>query len=400
MRQTFYILVVLFLSIFTSCGNNVENSCNETYTIDFADAVNVNEDLYLSNYAKGIDYIPLETFPESIMDGSQTDFMIFDSRMYIASHKDRSVYVYDVNGDFISKFKREGNVPEEYNSLFDIEFENDGNGAIVILCYNEIKRYNLDGKYLGNLNLEQFGARSYSNLFYTGNGVYAVKANYVTENDNYDKLILFDFNGKELNSIIIGAPLIAKLGEFTIVYNSRTYKTANSFNVLNISKDTIFSYNHNLEMTPSYWIDCGKFEANLKSEDFMNKIIFGEKYHSIDTDDLFVIGFSYPKDDFINLNNPNKKVSRSNAIIYVDKKSGKTFIPKFDSKYGVPGVVNDLDGGAPFIPEFVQGDCMYEFVDAIDFIEYASISNSVKVKEIASQINEESNPVLVKVTLK
>ena len=59
MRQTFYILVVLFLSIFTSGGNNVENSCNETYTIDFADAVNVNEDLYLSNYAKGIDYIPL-----------------------------------------------------------------------------------------------------------------------------------------------------------------------------------------------------------------------------------------------------------------------------------------------------------------------------------------------------
>ena len=43
---------------------------------------------------------------------------------------------------------------------------------------------------------------------------------------------------------------------------------------------------------------------------------------------------------------------------------------------------------------------MYELVDAISFIEQAQKSKSAKMKRIAASLTEESNPVLIEVTLK
>jgi len=54
----------------------------------------------------------------------------------------------------------------------------------------------------------------------------------------------------------------------------------------------------------------------------------------------------------------------------------------------------------PFYPIYIKDGKMYQMLDAIDFIEYAEVSNSAKMKEVAATLTEESNPVLVVVTLK
>lgn len=43
---------------------------------------------------------------------------------------------------------------------------------------------------------------------------------------------------------------------------------------------------------------------------------------------------------------------------------------------------------------------MYRLVDAVDFIEFAQMVNSTRMKEVASELTDDSNPVLVVVTLK
>lgn len=43
---------------------------------------------------------------------------------------------------------------------------------------------------------------------------------------------------------------------------------------------------------------------------------------------------------------------------------------------------------------------MYQIIDAITFMDLASKCNSLKMKEVATKLTEESNPVLVEVTLK
>ena len=93
------------------------------------------------------------------------------------------------------------------------------------------------------------------------------------------------------------------------------------------------------------------------------------------------------------------QLQRFVPIVY-DKVNGKTYSLKFNKKFNTVGFVNDIDGGMPFWPQYHIDNCLYKFVDAADFIKMASVSSSVKMKEIAATLTEESNPVLVKVELK
>ena len=64
------------------------------------------------------------------------------------------------------------------------------------------------------------------------------------------------------------------------------------------------------------------------------------------------------------------------------------------------GFINDIDGGMPFWPQRIRENKMYSFVDAGKFIDMSKRCNSAKMKEVASILTYESNPVLIEVTLK
>ena len=72
----------------------------------------------------------------------------------------------------------------------------------------------------------------------------------------------------------------------------------------------------------------------------------------------------------------------------------------YNYTYNAHGFVNDIDGGMPFNPNYSAGNRMYQMISAEKFIEYAQIGTSEKMKEVASTLTEESNPVMVVATLK
>ena len=94
----------------------------------------------------------------------------------------------------------------------------------------------------------------------------------------------------------------------------------------------------------------------------------------------------------------DRRYTRSNFIY--DRKNGTTKALKYNDTYGFAGFTNDLDGGMPFYPTYMNDGKMYRLVDAVDFIEFAQMGNSARMKEVASKLTDDSNPVLVVVTLK
>ena len=108
---------------------------------------------------------------------------------------------------------------------------------------------------------------------------------------------------------------------------------------------------------------------------------------------FFCVLFSFEK--YPNIPQPQRWV----PIVY-DKANGKTHSLKFNKKFNTIGFVNDIDGGMPFWPRYHIGNKLYKFVSAQEFIFMASKSSSAKMKEVAAKLTEESNPVLVVVTLK
>ena len=84
-----------------------------------------------------------------------------------------------------------------------------------------------------------------------------------------------------------------------------------------------------------------------------------------------------------------------------DYATGKTRILPYNEEFKRNGFVNDVnDDELIFLPKMCRGNKMYELIDAINFIDMAEKSKSGKIKEVASKLTEESNPVLVVGTLK
>lgn len=54
----------------------------------------------------------------------------------------------------------------------------------------------------------------------------------------------------------------------------------------------------------------------------------------------------------------------------------------------------------PFWPSKQIGNKLYQFVDAGTFIEMSEKYNSLRMKEIAATLTEESNPIIIEATLK
>jgi hypothetical protein len=86
------------------------------------------------------------------------------------------------------------------------------------------------------------------------------------------------------------------------------------------------------------------------------------------------------------------------SFIY-DKNNQKIKSLLYNDTFGYIGLYNDLDYGAPFSPHYVKNGKMYQIVNADEFITMAQLSKSDKMKSIANKLTEESNPVIISITL-
>ena len=96
----------------------------------------------------------------------------------------------------------------------------------------------------------------------------------------------------------------------------------------------------------------------------------------------------------------NPSGSRIGTIVYDKLKSKTLILPCTDVDDFRGSFENDLDNGSPFRVMMTNGNKMYQIISALDFITLADKYNSAKMKQLAATLNEESNPVLVTVTLK
>lgn len=94
-----------------------------------------------------------------------------------------------------------------------------------------------------------------------------------------------------------------------------------------------------------------------------------------------------------------KNGERFGYAVY-DKKEGTVTALSYDSTYQASGLKNDIDNCMPFWPDVIIDNKMYQIVDAMTFIDMSLRFGSAKMKEIASNLTENSNPVIVAATFK
>ena len=412
----FHLLFAAFIA-----GIFFENICianSNVKTIAVGNALDNRCEFSLSRIAKSIEYIPLDNvgeFDGLLIDERSLALKVSDSGDLLIFQRQRGqdlLKVFSSTGQFKSSRISYGRGPGEFiNGVHSVTgFDN----TLVLLDYCNAIVYR-DGEFSRSINLWDFypGGCFFCNIELLDNERMLVLYDYKNEG----RVSIFDLvNNKVVDDKAVGntyagrgtmKPIVingdVKTGS-SVVATYRMYKTnGNNITCASRGADTIFAIKNNLgilKVEPLYNLDFGRYRKGTAMEDFY---LGGVHLHEpeewngtySETDNYLFFCVIFPYKGFPNIPQPQRWV----PIVY-DKVDGKTYSLNFNKKFNANGFANDIDGGMPFWPQYHIENKLYKFVSASDFIYMASKSNSSKMKTVAAKLTEESNPVLIVVTLK
>ena len=412
----FYLLFVTFIVGFIFV--NICIADNNVKTIAVGNALDSRCELNLSQIAQSVEYIPLD-------DGGMVDGLLIDERNLTLKVSDRGdllifqmqrgqdlLKIFSSTGQFKSSRISYGRGPGEFmNGVKSVaEFDN----TLVLLDYCNAIVYK-DGEFSKSIRLWDFYPSGcfFCNIELLDKDSLLVLYDYKNEG----RVSIFDLsNNRIIEDKSIGNTYAGRTGSKPIVVDGEAktgssvvamYKicksSGNSYTCASKGSDTIFIIKSDLgilKIEPLYNLDFGRYRKGTAMEEFYSGGVHlhepGEwngTYSETDNYLFFCVMFAYKR--FPNIPQPQRWI----PIVY-DKVNGKTYSINFNKKFNVNGFVNDIDGGMPFWPQYHIENKLYKFVSASDFIYMASKGNSAKMKTVAAQLTEESNPVLIVVTLK
>lgn len=394
------LLILLFLS---SCNQQGDSGSSDfgSGVISIGKAFENKCNVGLSEYASAIDYVPLETTPECMLEGAdQLLIRTLKDRIYLYSGKSalqitKTLPLYfKSNGAFVSTIGSFGNSNNEFTNVQTIMIDNSVNQLIVV-DYNRFVYHTLDGDFVKSVDVKNNSLIFNGYCLNNSNYLYLRNPSLLDESQSADQLVKGDSMGRAIARISLprieldqpGTPM----GTIKVTKGASLFHSSGNF-YLYMNNDSLYRVNPlDLILDAEFFIDFGRyatterFGATLWSKD--NLLFITQEFVALTA--LFTYG-TFPEID--------RKYTRSNFIY--DRKKGTTRALKYNDTYGFAGFTNDLDGGMPFYPKYMNKGKMYQLVDAVDFIEFAQIGNSAKMKEVAATLTDDSNPVLVVVTLK
>ena len=393
--------LLIAISILTACQSSPESSIP---IINIEEGVEQGHTLPLSDFCTSIEYIPLQTHPDALI-GNSPSLHQLDNYFYILNlYKDESGKLFDKNGKFIRNIGSKGRASGEFSQILGFQIETD-RSYIAIRDYRKIVRYNKEGKFVNELLFDKIKDKEggINSMLYLKDGKYCMGVINVENENHQSAIIIIDEKGDilfksndakeryiDIKNIILNGEVIRSRS----VSNLHTYLFKDSIQVVSSNTDTIYSFSQKLQKRARFTTYLGKYRQN---EDLSNRSSSINLIHSsfMETSDRLFFKFVSTEDKF-SYSNPNGRIEYA---IY-DKKSGKVKPLSYDSDFETTGFKNDLDNGAPFWPQIIRNKSMYQIIDAMDFIQLSKTSKSAEMKKVAEKLTEDSNPVIVAITLK
>ena len=381
------LLLLLFISfLIISCGIKKTDTKKvaTTYNIDIRNALDQKEkQLLLSDFAKKLKYIPLETNKSCLL--KRANYIKMNSNYLFVSDA-KVLYQFDLTGKFIREIGSVGKGPMDHGRR--IKFNIDTlNNEILIFSYHPIKMNVYDiktGKFKRNIkinfevaNFELF-PKNRITLFTTEFGL--KKASFKMLNEAY----LTDRDGNKTDSITDYNRLN---NHNNIAGYIHLYNDGKQLCYMGNYKDTLFHLNEHFQKSPY-------ISFNLDNEIEWNELIINpaemEKLADFTTVGRISETHNYI---FLTIRVGIRIAFDMDAInmLYI-KKSNKLITTK--------GLTNDLDGGMTFWPILSVNQKLVTFYHPSEILEYAeTIKDRTKLSDeylkLISGLNEEDNPVIV-----
>lgn len=397
----FWVLILgIFLSLFVQCTSGNEGEVSEIPVIDVEKGLQRGGTVNLSEICSSVEYITLQTETNSIV-GARPTINILNDLLLITYRNSENCMVFDSEGIFKNSVGQRGNSKKEYTHIGGINVLEDSS-LVAIRDFNKIVLYNSEGLFVREVPFENVTEGGYrlQNVIYIGGGNYCI-AQYNFESDCY-KLSIIDNSGEVLFTHDFGArsairdmaEIDGKMSVVSFGGHPYIYEFEDEVRYLSPKNDTVFSFSYELEKKPSYLVHLGNYK---KKPNASKKGVH-----------VSVLNRSFRESGnylFFNFNTPSKIFSfmdskdRYGYLLY-NKIEGEVKALSYNSAFNRTGLTNDIDNGMPFWPDLIAGNKMYQIIDALTFIDMSAKSSSAKMKEIASTLTENSNPIIVVATFK
>lgn len=405
MRAVNHFLACMVISAAAICGCSSNQSDSDFHVIDFEKSTFESQEVLMSDYVMDINYIPVETKDDVLI--GEAKMFVLDGEILFWNPRGETVYVFSDSGKYLKNVGVSGRARGEFLGVANILQDEEGNyiftsTKIIIYskedgsCIEEIARGDVKGTQLNRFTAP----------VYTGNGLFS--ALHQANGAELDSLVQFNVNKELVGRSALGKMKIEGNQSVTLgngkkvimppmLVPSCLYEYKGQLNYIPGSCDTLYTLKNNL-LVPRIAFEYGALKEREVSKNSGGSFGIISQNFKGETERMWLLDLSYPN---IKITGPNSFSTSSDLVPFVYDKINHTAskLPYYE-EFGKYGFKNDIDGGMPFWPVVIKGNKMYQYIDAVTFIEAAAKSSSAKMKEVAATLNEESNPVVVVATLK
>lgn len=372
----------IILLVMTGCGGNKELA-DSLITVDVT-ASYPEKELVLQDFMD-VEYIPLETTDDFITKGT-VGAIGKDILLVTNQWRDGDIFVFDRNGKGLRKINRFGQGAEEYPQMTEIVLDENANEMFVVAyTAKKIWVYDLEGNFRRSFKFADTGY--YSNTFNYDRDYLISYKSYPTakENERACHILISKQDGSVAHEIRIPSkefktPVVTKDGMTVMPEFYQTFPNDGKWALVNTSSDTVFNYLPDGGLIP--------FIVRTPAINTMETEIF--LFPGIITDRYCFMRIMKKELDFKTF-----KGFPSTDLVY-DKQEkslfeGIVYNADFTNKKQVPLGFKLTDQNVAFVQKL-------EAAELVDAYEKGELKG--KLKEIAAELNEESNPVIMLVKYK
>ncbi|HLO58614.1 MAG TPA: 6-bladed beta-propeller [Bacteroidales bacterium] len=398
MKPNLFFLLYLLVMI-SSCKNPTPPTPKEHgfFTVDFEKALSNEKLIKLSEIAKSVKYIPLQTDSTCLLPGS-TDFMFTND--YILYPGRDEILEFDYTGKFIRKIGTPGKGPNEINMMMSASVLNNENlVAVKTLGNNKMIYFDLNGRFVKSVD-----ARMVFGYAFQNDTMLAYDLCSMGYEDYFFRLT----NSKNDTISVVQNPY--KWTNNTGTYTMMTFDGFNPFYWYKnrcyfkcMHNDTVYTITKG-KIVPSYLINLGKYQLPIEKRpenpasmaEFEN--IKDQYYYACSIENqgkVFVSSFRFGGEN------------QQNILYDIEKNTGEYLV---NDSSNASGFINDWDGGPDFWPQGnVNDNTLFMAIPAVKLkalVESDAFLNATgndknrkALIDLAAKVKEEDNPVLMLVEL-
>ena len=353
-------------------------------------------DLRMSDLIESIEYIPLETTDESILDDNLV-YDLNDNHVVAGYYNGEAVCLFNHKGKFVRTIGQKGAGPEEYLYISQLFIDPNNRYIIVIDGLKKIY-YNMEGKFLYSSPLSVDNRDRKNELFFREQFL-RVAESYLYRDSSYYVFEIEDAKGKIIKQAVRSV-LVPKLDnkEFRLSFATHnidcSYVYKNEPHVREVLNDTIYRIDGVNNFIPKYVIHLGKYKI---TPDMQGNVTH---YWEL-TENCFVIKRIVETSRYLLMDCAYKN---NKLYCYYDKQKKRMF--RFLCKTGFP---NDFDGGVNMDYPEQENNMFHTYFPVEQFLDSQQQSkleprgpqSAVRAFEkLVKKVDPDDNPIIMIVKLK